>query len=143
MQRILIKFVGFYGQSSPRSHGHVTSSDGGAGYDRPCRLPPSIKLFHQGGRALQAVVACPSTHPVPALDAPIYSSVCSATTLIQRGRGTGPMKPRQPEIISRCQFRQTRSFSNERDSILEDERGLLLSQACSPLLFCVRFSNKA
>lgn len=45
------------------------------------------------------------------------------------------MKPRQPEIISRCQFRQTRSFSNERESILEDERELLLSQACSLFLF--------
>jgi len=39
------------------------------------------------------------------------------------------MKPRQPEIISRCQFRQTRSLSNRRKSILEDERSFTLSPA--------------
>jgi hypothetical protein len=41
------------------------------------------------------------------------------------------MKPRQPEIISRCQFRQTRSLSNRRKSILEDERSFTLLPAFS------------
>lgn len=44
------------------------------------------------------------------------------------------MKPRQPEIISRCQFRQTRSLSNKRKSILEDERSFSLSTAFIALL---------
>ncbi len=50
-------------------------------------------------------------------------------TLIQRGGGTGPLKPRQPgRKRSRCQFRQT--------DVLEDERAAV--PVCVPLPFLNR-----